>query len=99
MTQIATPPITPTTTSSGLRLLYLIRVVFSLIWVKLVFATSASLVSRDKPTAVAAVLLVIYPVWDVVATLLERCMAGTGSTNRVTTGNMALGSARLAPSR
>ena len=93
MTQIATPSITTatTTSSSGLRSLYLIRAVFSLIWVALVFATSASLMSKDKPTAVAATLLVVYPLWDVIATLLERRMAGAGSTNRVTTGNMALG--------
>ncbi|MYZ34659.1 MULTISPECIES: DUF308 domain-containing protein [unclassified Streptomyces] len=86
-----------TTTASGLRSLYLIRVVFSLIWVALVHTTSASLVSKDKPTVIAAVLLVIYPLWDGIATLLERRMTGTGSgtgtgsTNCVTTANMALG--------
>lgn len=79
---------TTTTTSSGLRSLYLIRVAFSLIWVALVVATSASLVSADKPTVIAAVLLVIYPLWDVIATLLERHMAGTGSTDRFATTNM-----------
>jgi uncharacterized membrane protein HdeD (DUF308 family) len=87
---------TTTTTSSGLRSLYLIRVAFSLIWVALVVATSASLVSADKPTAIAAVLLVIYPLWDVIATLLERRMAGTGSTDRLGTTNMALGLAATA---
>ncbi|MFD8966642.1 DUF308 domain-containing protein [Streptomyces sp. NPDC059568] len=97
MTQTTITSTTTTTTSSGLRSLYLIRVVFSLIWVALVHTTSASLVSKDKPTVIAAVLLVIYPLWDGVATLLERRMAGTGSgsgsgsTNRVTTANMALG--------
>ncbi|MFE5023549.1 DUF308 domain-containing protein [Streptomyces sp. NPDC056656] len=87
---------TTTTTSSGLRSLYLIRVAFSLIWVALVIATSASLVSADKPTVIAAVLLVIYPLWDVIATLLERRMAGTGSTDRLGTTNMALGLAATA---
>ncbi|MGW6360350.1 DUF308 domain-containing protein [Streptomyces sp. NPDC055092] len=85
-----------TTTSSGLRSLYLIRVAFSLIWVALVVATSASLVSADKPTVIAAVLLVIYPLWDAIATLLERRMAGTGSTDRLGTTNMALGLAATA---
>jgi uncharacterized membrane protein HdeD (DUF308 family) len=80
-----------TTTPSGLRSLHLIRAVFSLIWVALVVTTSASLVSTDKPTVIAAVLLVIYPLWDVIATLLERHLAGSGSTNHVTTVNMALG--------
>ncbi|RDG39059.1 hypothetical protein DVH02_06090 [Streptomyces corynorhini] len=105
-----TPPTTPATTpahahaaatattSAALRSLHLIRVAFSLIWVALVFATSASLVSTDEPTVTAAVLLVIYPLWDVVATLLERRTAGaaTGSVSRVTTANVALGLAATA---
>jgi len=82
------------TTLSGLRSLYLIRVAFSLIWVALVGTTSAALVSTDKPTAIAAVLLVVYPLWDVIATLLER--RGTGSTDRVGTTNVALGLATTA---
>jgi uncharacterized membrane protein HdeD (DUF308 family) len=90
MAQIAAPSTTTTTTPSGLRSLYLIRTVFSLIWVALVVTTSASLVSTDKPTVIAAVLLTIYPLWDVVATFLDRRMADTGSTNPVST-NMALG--------
>ncbi|MCF1593880.1 DUF308 domain-containing protein [Streptomyces muensis] len=88
---------TPTPTmSSGLRSLHLIRVAFSLIWVALVVTTSASLVSTDRPTATAAVLLVSYPLWDAVATLLERRMAGTGSADRVGTTNVALGLATAA---
>ncbi|MFF1299556.1 MULTISPECIES: hypothetical protein [unclassified Streptomyces] len=86
----------PTTTASGLRSLYLIRVAFSLIWVALVVTTSSSLVSTDRPTLIAAVLLVIYPLWDVIATLLERRMAGIGSTDRVGAANMALGLATAA---
>ena len=82
---------TTTMTPSGLRSLHLIRVVFSLIWVALVFTTSATLVSTDRPTAIAAVLLVLYPLWDVIATLLERRMVGAGSTNRVSTTNVAVG--------
>lgn len=98
MTQTTVNPstTTTTTTSSGLRSLYLIRVAFSLIWVALVVATSASLVSADKPTVIAAVLLVVYPLWDVIATLLERRMAGTGSTDRFGTTNVALGLAATA---
>ncbi|MFC9075561.1 hypothetical protein ACFTY7_00615 [Streptomyces sp. NPDC057062] len=85
-----------TTTPSGLRSLYLIRVVFSLIWVALVLTTSASLVSTDRPSVIAAVLLIVYPLWDAVATLLERRLAGAGSTNRVSTVNMGLGVAATA---
>ncbi|MER5917132.1 DUF308 domain-containing protein [Streptomyces sp. NPDC001982] len=95
-TTVTSSTTTTTTTTSGLRSLYLIRVAFSLIWVALVVTTSASLVSTDKPTVIAAVLLVIYPLWDAIATLLERRMAGTGSTNRVSTTNMALGLATTA---
>lgn len=99
MTQTTVTPTTTTatTTPSGLRSLYLIRIAFSLIWVALVLTTSASLVSTDRPTAIAAVLLIVYPLWDVIATLLERRMAGTGSaTNRVSSINMALGLATTA---
>ncbi|MFF7889333.1 DUF308 domain-containing protein [Streptomyces sp. NPDC020794] len=95
-TTVTSSTTTTTTTPSGLRSLYLIRVAFSLIWVALVVTTSASLVSTDKPTVIAAVLLVIYPLWDVIATLLERRMAGTGSTDRFGTTNMVLGLATTA---
>ncbi|MFI8180921.1 DUF308 domain-containing protein [Actinacidiphila glaucinigra] len=89
-TVTSAPSTTATTRPSGLRSLHLIRVVFSLIWVALVFTTSASLVSTDRPTVSAAVLLVVYPLWDAIATLLERRLAGTGSANRVSTVNMGL---------
>lgn len=95
-TVTSTTSTTATTTPSRLRSLYLIRVVFSLVWVALVLTTSASLVSTDRPTAIAAVLLIVYPLWDAVATLLERRMAGTGSTNRVSTVNIGLGLATTA---
>ncbi|WP_405576546.1 DUF308 domain-containing protein [Streptomyces sp. NBC_01092] len=95
-TTITSSTTTTTPTPPGLRSLYLIRVAFSLIWAALVVTTSASLVSTDKPTVIAAVLLVIYPLWDVIATLLERRMTGTGSTDRVGTTNMALGLATTA---
>jgi hypothetical protein len=91
MTQTAVKPATTVSTSSGLRSLYLIRVAFSLIWVALIFTTSASLKSKDAPTVLAAVLLVSYPLWDAVATLLERRLAGSGSTSRISAVNVALG--------
>lgn len=89
-TVTSAPSTTATTRPSGLRSLHLIRVVFSLIWVALLFTTSASLVSTDRPTVSAAVLLVVYPLWDAIATLLERRLAGTGSANRVSTVNVGL---------
>ncbi|MEV5176527.1 hypothetical protein AB0L10_36825 [Streptomyces flaveolus] len=90
-TVTSTTSATATTMSSGLRSLHLIRVAFSLIWVALVFTTSASLVSADEPTVIAAVLLVVYPLWDAIATLVERRLTGVGSTNSVSTINMGLG--------
>jgi uncharacterized membrane protein HdeD (DUF308 family) len=95
MTQTAEVPTTTATAPTGLRSLYLIRVVFSLAWVVLVFTTSTSLRSPDAPTAIAAVLLVVYPLWDVVATLLERRLAGAGATGRVSVINVALGLAAV----
>jgi len=89
MTQTTAP--STTTPPAGLRSVYLIRTVFSLSWVALVFTTSTSLMSTDRPTVIAAVLLTIYPLWDAIATLLERRMAGVASTNRVGTVNVALG--------
>ncbi|MFF1817787.1 DUF308 domain-containing protein [Kribbella sp. NPDC058245] len=83
MTQTAVP--STTTSHSGLRTVYLIRAGFSLLWATLVFTTTSSLVSTDKLTLIAAVLLTIYPLWDAVATLLER------SPNRVATINVSLG--------
>ncbi|MEU3337995.1 DUF308 domain-containing protein [Streptomyces sp. NPDC002144] len=95
-TVTSTASATATSTSSGLRSLHLIRVAFSLIWVALVFTTSASLVSTDEPTVIAAVLLVVYPLWDAIATLIERHLTGTGSTNSVSTINLGLGLATTA---
>jgi uncharacterized membrane protein HdeD (DUF308 family) len=95
MTQMTEP--STTTPPLGLRSVYLIRAAFSLIWVALVATTSSSLVSTDTPTVIAAVLLTIYPLWDAIATLLERRLAGAGAgaaaaaANRVGTVNVALG--------
>ena len=96
MTQSTATPTTITTakTPSGLRTLYLIRVVFSLIWVTLVLTTCASLKSANTPTAVAAVLLVVYPLWDAAATLLEGRMAG-GDYEEPTLDAYARAQARL----
>lgn len=86
------PTSDPTPVSlTALRSLHLLRAVVSTVWVVLVLTTSASLVSADVPTPVAAVLLVVYPVWDVVATLLERRGAGADATGGVRTANVVLG--------
>ena len=93
MTQTTTAPSATSvdSTRSGLRRLYLIRVAFSISWVVLVFATCRSLTSGDAPTAVAATLLVAYPLWDAIATVLELRLTGNGGArDRVRVGNVAL---------
>jgi hypothetical protein len=78
-------------TRSGLRSLYLIRIAFSVGWVALIFATCHSLKSADAPSAIAALLLVAYPLWDAIATVLELRITGSGgSLDRVRIVNVAL---------
>lgn len=93
MTQSTLAPVAASNASnrSALRSLYLIRIVFSVIWVVLVFTTSHSLKSGDAPSTIAAVLLVVYPLWDAVATVLElRTTGKSGSLDRVRVVNVAL---------
>jgi uncharacterized membrane protein HdeD (DUF308 family) len=52
-------------TATSLRNLYITRAAFSIAWVILV-----ALFAKTSP-AIASVLLIIYPAWDVVGTLLD----------------------------
>ncbi|SEP09875.1 hypothetical protein SAMN05192574_12211 [Mucilaginibacter gossypiicola] len=62
-------------TAAALRKLYFIRVAFSVSWVVLV-----SLLAKTSFTA-ATILLVIYPLWDVVGTFLDiRANQGNGTS-------------------
>jgi uncharacterized membrane protein HdeD (DUF308 family) len=81
---------TTTTPRSRLRSLHLIRAAFSLVWVVLVLTTSHSLRSPDSPTTVAALLLVVYPLWDAVATVLDIRMTGARTVDRVSALNIAV---------
>ncbi|PWK75877.1 hypothetical protein LX99_03610 [Mucilaginibacter oryzae] len=64
-----------TRTAAQLRKLYFIRVIFSVAWV-----TAVSLLAKTSFTA-ATILLVIYPLWDVVGTLLDiRANQGNGTS-------------------
>jgi uncharacterized membrane protein HdeD (DUF308 family) len=78
-------------TTFGLRSLSLIRAVFSIIWVGLVFGTAMPLGSGGRLAAITAVLLVIYPLWDAVATFLARRIAGAGPATGISTINIVLG--------
>ena len=67
--------ITPLQTARALRSLYFTRTTFSVVWVILV-----ALLAKSSP-GIAAVLLVIYPAWDVVGTFLDiRANQNTGSS-------------------
>ena len=83
----------PVTELAGLRAISLIRAGFSVVWVALVVLTAHGLVAADRPTAIAAVLLVAYPLWDVAATVLARRLSGAGALDRVGVVNVALGAA------
>ena len=62
-------------TAAALRKLYFIRVAFSVAWV-----ISVALLAKTSFTA-ATILLVIYPLWDVVGTLLDlRANQGNGTS-------------------
>ena len=62
----------------GLRTLYLIRVIFSAIWVALVLLLAAGVTNGSGPTPAAVVLLAIYPLWDAVATVVDLRVAPAG---------------------
>jgi uncharacterized membrane protein HdeD (DUF308 family) len=59
------PAVSAVQTASALRRLYFIRAAFSVVWVILIS------IFAKKSTGLASALLIIYPVWDVVATFLD----------------------------
>jgi uncharacterized membrane protein HdeD (DUF308 family) len=67
MTSIA--PVSTMPDARALRRLYFIRTAFSAVWVVLVFVFAAGPTERVNPATV--ILLVIYPLWDAVATVLD----------------------------
>ncbi|MFF1876637.1 DUF308 domain-containing protein [Leifsonia sp. NPDC058230] len=57
------------------------RAGFSIVWVALVFTLATSATVGAGPTAAASVLLTIYPLWDVCATIFDiRVNRGTGQS-------------------
>ena len=54
-----------------LRNLHLFRAGFSMFWVALVFALAAAQSEQATVGILGGTLLVIYPVWDAVATVLD----------------------------
>jgi uncharacterized membrane protein HdeD (DUF308 family) len=64
----------------ALRRLYFTRTVFSAVWVILVFVFASS-TSTDQPSPLVVVLLVVYPLWDAVATLFDLRADNTRRTH------------------
>jgi uncharacterized membrane protein HdeD (DUF308 family) len=83
---VVTTTTTPvaTTTTRSLRRLYFVRFGFALVWAVLLFATASSI------GAVSAALLVLYPVFDVAAAVVDvrssRIGASDGSTGASAAG-------------
>ncbi len=72
--------------SRSLQKLYFVRTVFQILWAGGVIATSAA-----QPT-LAAVLVVVYPLWDVACTVFDlRTSALDGGTRKSQTTNAILG--------
>jgi uncharacterized membrane protein HdeD (DUF308 family) len=68
-------------TAHSLRTLYFVRVIFSVIWVALIFILVSTVTVASGASVLAGVLLVIYPIWDVVATVFDvRASRGAQST-------------------
>jgi hypothetical protein len=61
----------PVAVALSLRALYFVRAAFSVVWVALVFVLASHTTTGARPTAVAIVLLTIYPVWDAIATFFD----------------------------
>ena len=74
MTTVATPGIA--TTAAALRRLYFVRFAFALVWALVMFTTA------DHLGPLAVTLLVLYPLFDVAAAVVDaRATRATGSAN------------------
>ncbi len=72
--------------ASSLRKLYFVRTAFQVLWAGSVFATAV------KQPAVAAALLILYPLWDVACTAYDlKASALDSSTRTSQTINAVLG--------
>jgi uncharacterized membrane protein HdeD (DUF308 family) len=84
---ITFPAPAPVHPAQALRTLYFVRAAFSAVWVSLVL-----LVVNSSPT-LTAVLLLLYPAWDVLATFGDlRANRGTGATPLPQYVNIVIGS-------
>jgi uncharacterized membrane protein HdeD (DUF308 family) len=65
--------------------------VFSAVWVTLVFLLASTVTTDSAPSAIAAVLLTIYPAWDAIATFFDAHATPTAASHLPQYGNIALG--------
>ncbi|MFJ4438019.1 DUF308 domain-containing protein [Streptomyces sp. NPDC088923] len=72
------------TTASALRRLYFVRFVFALVWALVMFTTT------DRISPVAAVLLVLYPLFDVGAAVVDARASRTAGSPTLLYVNMAV---------
>lgn len=78
---------TPTGIPSALRKLYFLRFAFAAVWAVLLFTTAETL------GALSATLLLIYPLFDVVAAVVDvRSAKANGGTARFLYANIAISS-------
>jgi uncharacterized membrane protein HdeD (DUF308 family) len=75
----------------SLRTLYFVRAAFSVIWVTFVFVLASTLTTETKPSVAAIVLLTIYPLWDVAATVFDIRATPAASTHIPQYLNIAFG--------
>jgi uncharacterized membrane protein HdeD (DUF308 family) len=78
-------------TAAPLRTLYFVRTGFSIVWVALVFLLAATVTTATPPTAVAVLLLAVYPVWDAVATFLDARASAAEKSHLVQYLNIVAG--------
>ena len=86
MTTIGTQPAT-----SPLRTLYLTRFAFAIVWAMLLLVSSSTLDDATTLGPLTAVLLVVYPLFDLAAAVIDRGSSHpTGSPSALLVVNMVL---------
>ena len=91
MTTATAPATVRVRTADSLRTLYFTRTVFSAIWVTLVFVLASTVTTGARPTAIAVVLLTIYPAWDAVATFFDVRATAAATSHLPQYLNIAIG--------
>jgi uncharacterized membrane protein HdeD (DUF308 family) len=86
-----TRPTSAAAVAGRLRTLYFVRTGFSVIWVALVFLFASTITTAAPPSAIAVLLLAIYPLWDAVATFLDARATPSSSSHLAQYLNIIVG--------